>query len=223
MTGCKPHILPLLSAFLKRFKLKELGFLMNRPLPCLAGCSLLSPSQDPARRGSPSAVASSPWWRAEEDEFFSQVLQSVNSTHSWERRACPSPCRHGFLQGKWAVLAQKHPCQHEERPPQGQKQEQLLGGQPGRGCQVPPAPQGTRSCLPARDSPRGAQATADTAGAAHSQEPLCPGGYHTKPGSCLAEGNKWRCPCCCLDLHIWYPSTATSFLYCYPLHTLSLS
>lgn len=71
MIGRKPHILPLLSAFLTGFKWKELGFLKN--LPCLAGCSLSSPSQDPARRGSPSAVASSPWCGAEEDKSFSQL------------------------------------------------------------------------------------------------------------------------------------------------------
>lgn len=153
------------SAFLNGFKWKELDFLKNRPLPCLASCSFSSPSQDPARRGSPSAVPSSSWWRAEEDRFFSQVLQSVDSTHSQERRTCSSPCGDGFLQGEWPVLAQKCPRQHKLRPLQGQKQERLLGSQPGGGCQAPPAPQGRRSCFPAMDGPRGAQATADTSGA----------------------------------------------------------
>lgn len=213
MTGCKPHILLLLSAFLNGFKLKEFAFLKNRPLSCLAGCSLSSPSQDPARKGSPSAVPSSPWWRAEDDRCFSQVLQSVSSTHSQERRTWPSPNRGGFLQGKWAVLAQECLRQHEERPPQGQKKKQLLGGQFRRVCQAPPTPQGRTACLPARDSPCGAQATTDRLGTACSQEPLNPRGYPTMPGPGPAEGSKWVCSCCCLDLQPWYPYTAISFLY----------
>lgn len=216
-TGCKPHILPLLSALLNVFKLKEFGFLKNRLLPCLAGCTLSCPSQYSARTHSPTTVPSSPWWRAE-DRCFSHVLQSINSTRSQERRTCPSACVGGFLQDERAVLPRSAWARKKRVAPwQGGKQEGQLGGQPGRGCLAPPAPQGTRASVPAKDSSHGALAITDTTGAACCQEPLSPGGYLTLPEPGPTKRSEWLHLCCWLDLHPWYPFTAISFLYCYSL------
>lgn len=209
----KPYMATL-SAVLYGFKWKELGFLKNRLLPCLAGCSLSSPSQDPARRGSPSAVPSSPWWRAEDNRFFSQVFQS---THSQERRTCPSPCEDGFLPGEWAVLAQDWPCHHKERLLEDEKQEQLLGGQPGRGCQASLAPQRKRSCLLARVVPVEPRLPQTHRGLPVARTPSTQVGTTPRPDLAPQRGSEKLHPCCCLDLHPQYPSTSISFPYCYPL------
>lgn len=88
-------------------------------------------------------------------------------------------------------------------PLQGQKQEQLVGGQFERGY---PVPQGRTACLPAEDSHHGAQAITDMLGAAHNQEPLNSAGYRTIPGPCPAEGSEWLHPSIVLvyipDIHL---------------------
>lgn len=116
MTGCKPHILPLLSTFLAGFKWKEFGFLKNRPLPCLCWLLLVLPFTGPSQKRFPQCSPLQPMVQGRRQ----QVLQpgpSVNSTRSREKNLSFSVW--GWLPAGWASCAgpgAPTPAQRETPP-----------------------------------------------------------------------------------------------------------